>query len=132
MKSQECTQVECIAGRNDAPQFHSLAGNHVAGVATAHSGAAQIEMWVGRMDAGASTPPHSHDTEEVVHFLKGSGWATLGDREIGYRAGVTLILPAGAVHQIVAESETEFVAAMPTRGTIRLPYGEVLDLPWRQ
>lgn len=125
-------KLETPSERADAPQFHSLAGNHVAGVATAGRGAQQVEMWVGRMDAGASTPPHSHDTEEVVHFLKGSGWATLGDREVGYRPGVTLILPAGIVHQIVAESESEFVAAMPSRGTIRLPYGEVLELPWRQ
>jgi len=77
-----------------------------------HERAQQIEMWHGQMDANAATPPHSHDTEEVVLFLKGSGRATVADREVSYQPGDTLILPPGQVHQIFAETESEFVAAM--------------------
>lgn len=128
----ESDQGHAAALAGAAPRVHSLAGNHVAGVATRARGATQIEMWTGRMEAGASTPPHSHDTEEVVHFLAGTGWATLDGREIAYRPGATLILPPGVVHQIVAETESTFVAAMPAGGTVRLPYGEVLELPWRE
>jgi quercetin dioxygenase-like cupin family protein len=84
-------------------QVHSLEGNHIAGVATPASGAKQVEMWHGRMDANSATPPHSHDTEEVVLFLKGSGRATVADREIPYQPGDTLILPPGQVHQIFAK-----------------------------
>lgn len=120
------------ASPDDRPVVHTLGGSHVAGVATPGRGSRQIEMWVGRMDAGASTPPHTHDTEEVVHVLSGSGWVTLDGREIAYQAGDTLILPAGIVHQLVAETESGYVAAMPVGGTIRLPYGEVIDLPWRR
>ena len=118
--------------RRDATEMHRLGGNHVAGLATAGRGAQQVEMWIGRMEAGASSPPHSHDTEEVVHFLTGRGYATVGGIEFGYEAGDTLILPPGEVHQLVAETESEFVAAMPSGGTLRLPYGEVMDLPWRR
>lgn len=118
--------------RRDESQIHSLHGNHVAGVATASSGSQQVEMWRGRMDAGAATPPHSHDTEEVVLFLRGSGRATVGDAEVRYEAGDTLILPPAQVHQIFAETESEFVSAMPRGGTIRLPDGVVMDLPWRR
>ncbi|MBN8439280.1 MAG: cupin domain-containing protein [Candidatus Accumulibacter sp.] len=113
-------------------QVHSLEGNHIAGVATPASGAKQVEMWHGRMDANSATPPHSHDTEEVVLFLKGSGRATVADREIPYQPGDTLILPPGQVHQIFAETESEFVSAMPSGGTVKLPDGMVIDLPWRQ
>lgn len=113
-------------------EVHSLHGNHVAGVATPTSGARGVEMWRGRMDAGAATPPHGHDTEEVVFFLSGSGRATVGEREVRYEPGDTLILPAGEVHQIFAETPSEFVSAMPGGGTVRLPDGEVLDLPWRR
>lgn len=118
--------------RNDQNQIHSLHGNHVAGVATATSGAQQVEMWRGRMDANSATPPHSHDTEEVVLFLKGSGRATVADRELRYQAGDTLILPAAVVHQIFAETDSEFVSAMPSGGTVKLPDGVVIELPWRR
>lgn len=114
------------------PEVHSLSGSHIAGVATPGRGAKQVEMWVARMDAGASTPPHVHDTEQVVHILGGRGWVTLDGREIPFQPGDTLILPANTVHQIVAETETGYVAAMPAGGTLRLPYGEVIDLPWRR
>lgn len=117
--------------RKEQNLTHTMHGNHVAGVATSTSGAQQVEMWFGRMDANAATPPHSHDTEEVVLFLKGSGRATVADREIRYQAGDTLILPPRATHQIFSETESEFVAAMPIGGVVRLPDGTVIDLPWR-
>lgn len=118
--------------RKEQNQTHSMEGNHIVGVATPGSGAQQVEMWQGRMDANSATPPHCHDTEEVVLFLVGNGRAKVGDREVRYHAGDTLILPAGDVHQIFAETHTEFVSAMPIGGTVSLPDGTVLDLPWRK
>jgi quercetin dioxygenase-like cupin family protein len=121
-----------IVFRKEQNRIHSMQGNHIAGVATQAGGAQQVEMWHGRMDANSATPPHSHDTEEVVLILKGSGRVTAADREIHYQPGDTLILPPAQMHQIFAESETEFVAAMPIGGTLKLPDGMVLDLPWRR
>ena len=118
--------------RKDQNQVHSMQGNHIAGVATPASGAKQVEMWRGRMDANSATPPHSHTTEEVVLFLKGSGRATVADREVHYQSGDTLILPPGQVHQIFAETESEFVSAAPMGGVVKLPDGVVIDLPWRK
>ncbi|MCR6664568.1 MAG: cupin domain-containing protein [Methyloversatilis sp.] len=112
-------------------QTHSMQGNHIAGVATPGSGARQIEMWRGRMEAGAATPPHRHSGEEVVLILSGSGRATVDGHELRYAAGDTLILPAHAVHQIFAESDSEFVSAMPLGDTVALPDGTVMNLPWR-
>lgn len=117
--------------RKEQNRTFSLQGNHVAGVATPASGSQQVEMWHGRMDANSATPPHAHDTEEVVHFLKGSGRATVADCELRYRAGDTLILPPSQVHQIFAETESEFVAAMPIGSAVKLPDGTLIDLPWR-
>ena len=118
--------------RSEQNQVHSMEGNHIAGVATPTSGVQQVEMWHGRMDGNSATPPHSHDTEEVVLFLTGSGRATVAGREVSYRPGDTLILPPGQVHQIFAESESHFVAAMPIGGTVKLPDGVLIDLPWRK
>jgi quercetin dioxygenase-like cupin family protein len=118
--------------RIDQNQVHSMQGNHIAGVATPTSGARQVEMWHGCMDANSATPPHSHSTEEVVLFLKGSGRATVADLEVRYQPGDTLILPPEQVHQIFAETESEFVSAAPMGGIVKLPDGEVIDLPWRK
>lgn len=118
--------------RNEHNEVHSLHGNHIAGLATPTSGARQVEMWRGRMDAQAASPPHCHDTEEVVLFLKGSGRATIGDREVSFQAGDTVLLPGGVLHQLFADTECEFVAAMPLGGTVRLPDGVVMELPWRR
>ena len=118
--------------RKDQNVTHSMEGNHIAGVATPNSGARQVEMWYGRMDANSATPPHAHTTEEIVLFLKGSGKATLGEAEITYKSGDTLILPANQVHQIFAETESEFVSAAPIGGTVSLPDGTVIELLWRQ
>jgi quercetin dioxygenase-like cupin family protein len=76
-----------------------LPGNHIAGVATPMSRAQKVEMWHGRMDANSATPPHSHDTEEVVLFLTGSGRAAVADREVRYQPGDTLILPPAQLHR---------------------------------
>ncbi len=118
--------------RKEQNQIHSMQGNHIAGVATPTSGAREVEMWQGRMDAGSATPPHSHDTEEVVLFLEGTGRATVGDREVRYQPGDTLILPPAEVHQIFAETDSAFVSAMPIGSTVKLPDGTVMDLPWRK
>jgi quercetin dioxygenase-like cupin family protein len=118
--------------RNEQNEVHSLHGNHIAGVATPTSGARQVEMWRGRMDAQSASPPHRHDTEEVVLFLKGSGRATISDREVRFQAGDTVLLPAGELHQLFADTECEFVAAMPLGGTVQLSDGVVMDLPWRR
>lgn len=118
--------------RKTQNQVHTMQGNHIAGVATPASGARGVEMWRGRMDAGSATPPHRHDTEEVVLFLSGSGRATVADREVRWEPGDTLILPAGEVHQIFAETASEFVGAMPIGGSVTLPDGALLDLPWRR
>lgn len=116
----------------DQNHIHSMEGNHIAGVATPSRGAQQVEMWHGRMEAQSATPPHSHNSEEVILFLKGSGRATIADHEVKYEAGDTLILPPELVHQIFAESESEFVSAVPIGSVVNLPDGEVIDLPWRQ
>ncbi|MCP4635761.1 MAG: cupin domain-containing protein [Methyloversatilis sp.] len=115
----------------DENRLHSMQGNHIAGVATPGSGARQVEMWRGHMEAGSATPPHRHSGEEVVLFLTGSGRATVDGQEVRYAAGDTLILPANAVHQIFAETESSFVSAMPLGDTVSLADGTVMDLPWR-
>ncbi|MBP1684578.1 MAG: abp1 [Deltaproteobacteria bacterium] len=108
-----------------------LHGNHMVGLAVPSRGAAQVEVWRADMDAGAATPAHQHDHEEIVIVLKGRGHARIGNDEITFQAGDTLILPAGRVHQLFAETAIESIAAMPLRSPVRTPDGQVMELPWR-
>jgi quercetin dioxygenase-like cupin family protein len=41
---------------------------------------------------------HTHPVEEAITFLSGSGEATLGEETVTIGAGVSLYIPAGAVH----------------------------------
>lgn len=64
--------------------------------------------------------------------LRGRGRARIGDDEVAFEAGDTLILPPGAVHQLFSDTESESIATMPRRSVIRTADGEVMDLPWRR
>jgi quercetin dioxygenase-like cupin family protein len=108
-----------------------LQGNHMVGLAPGDH-AANVEVWRACMEAGAATPPHRHDTEEVVVVLRGRGRATIGDEEVTFGPGDTIVLPAGKLHQIFSETESESIAVMPRRSTIRSADGEVMNLPWRR
>jgi len=41
-------------------------------------------------------------------------------------------LPPALAHQIFAETDSEFVSAMPIGGMVKLPDGVVMDVPWRR
>lgn len=117
--------------QRDQERVFELEGNRIAGLATPSRQSADVEVWRTFMSAGASTPPHRHDRDEVVVVLTGEGHATVGDREVRFRAGDTVILPAGVVHRLYADTESEAIAAMPGGSAITSPDGEPLDLPWR-
>ena len=116
----------------DQDETYELQGNHMSGLATPSRGAESVEVWRGKMDAGAATPPHRHEHEEVVVILSGHGHAVVDGRDVRYQPGDTVILPAGKVHQIFAESATDMVAAMPIGTPIHTPDGAPLELPWRR
>ena len=112
-------------------QRFSLEGNHIAGVANPRRGAPQVEVWHCRVDAGSATPPHRHDHEEVVVVVSGRGRARLGDEELSWGPGDTLILPADRLHQLFADTDAVYVAVMPAASRISDASGAPLDLPWR-
>lgn len=121
------------------PVFHEnenrsfeLAGNHMTGLATPSRDASHVEVWRANMDAGAATPPHCHDFEEVVVVLRGNGRAQIGGEWCSYREGDTLVLPAGVLHQIFADTATETIAVLPARSVITSADGERMHLPWRE
>jgi quercetin dioxygenase-like cupin family protein len=68
------------------------------------------EVTVGRVviKPGSSNPRHAHDScEEVLYLLQGQLTHSIGDDQVEMRAGDTIIVPAGVMHNAVNHGETD-------------------------
>ncbi len=97
-------------------------------------GLGQLSLWRQSLAPGAATPPHSHDCDEVVLCLAGTGELAIDGEWQPFTADCTLVLPRGLVHQFrnVGSQPLETLgifggSPVPTR----LPDGTPLALPWR-
>lgn len=97
-------------------------------------GLSQLSVWRQTMAPGAATPEHSHDCDEVVLCLAGSGEVHSNGLVRRFGAASTVVLPKGQVHQLfnvgAVPLETLGVFASTPVAT-RLPDGAALELPWR-
>lgn len=96
-------------------------------------GLAQLSVWRQSLAPGAMTPPHSHDCDEVVLCLGGSGEVHAAGSVRSFSANATIVLPRGEAHQILntGSERLEIVGvfgATPV-GTF-LPDGAAIELPW--
>lgn len=112
----------------------TLPGIEHTTLAGRHLGASDISMWRQTVAAGAATPPHRHDCEEVVLVESGSGQLLVDGAVVGFAADCTLVLPAGRNHQIVnnGTEPLRLLAVFPgTPVATQRPDGTPIDLPWR-
>jgi quercetin dioxygenase-like cupin family protein len=97
-------------------------------------GLSQFSVWRQSLAAGAATPPHRHDCDEVVLCQSGHGTLYVGDQALPFAAPCTLVLPRQQPHQIVNDGETPMEIVGVFGGTpvgTWLPDGSALALPWR-
>jgi mannose-6-phosphate isomerase-like protein (cupin superfamily) len=92
-----------------------------------------LSVWRQTMQPGSATPPHSHDCEEVVLVVEGSGELHIDGRVVPFESDSTLVLPPNKPHQILNTGTVPLktIAAFSATpvGTY-LPDGASLDLPW--
>ena len=63
------------------------------------AGAQSVEALIVHFPAGARTRPHTHPGEQVLHFVRDSGFVHLvGEDEQRVPEGGVVIVPAGVVH----------------------------------
>ena len=120
---------------SSARESFELEGNFMKGLAVARDGVSELELWEARMAPGASTPPHSHDAEEVVIVVAGQLIAEVGGDETVARAGDCVVVPAGALHQLHnrGDKECHTIATFGHTGVRTfLPDGEELMAPWQR
>lgn len=120
--------------RQARPSAAPIPGVAHATWAGCDEGLTQLSIWRQTLAPAAATPPHSHDTDEVVLCQAGSGELHIDGQVHPFGADCTLVLPRGRLHQIfsVGAEPLEIVGvfgATPV-GTF-LPDGAALALPWR-
>jgi mannose-6-phosphate isomerase-like protein (cupin superfamily) len=100
--------------------------------AGARDGLQRVEVWRQRIAANAATPVHSHDCEEVIVILEGSGTCTIDGKACEFAADTTLLIPPGSVHQIVAGADGLYILAALSMSPVKISTGtgEPLAVPW--
>lgn len=97
-------------------------------------GLTQLSVWRQTLQAGAATPPHRHDCDEVVLCESGAGEVHIAGAVHRFAGGTTLVLPKGPIHQIFNTGDRPLEIVGIFGGTpvaAILPDGSLLPLPWR-
>ena len=83
------TTVPIVASPSGLPTQHLVSARDGA------EGLFVAQQW---LQPGDRVLLHTHPVEEAITFLSGAGEATLGTETVPIGAGVSLYIPAGAVH----------------------------------
>jgi len=97
-------------------------------------GADKLELLAVYFDAGAHTRPHKHPSEQVLHFVRGSGFVVLaGEERQQVPEGGIVVVPGGVVHMHGA-TENEAICHIALRAADGLTDWAPQDVPedWRR
>jgi len=73
-------------------------------------GATKIELLAVHFDPGAHTRPHTHPSEQILHFVRGNGFVQLaGEERQPVAEGGIVVVPGGVVHMHGATEENPIV-----------------------
>jgi quercetin dioxygenase-like cupin family protein len=82
----------------DVPIVASPSGLPTQHLVSARDGAEGLFVAQQWLQPGDRVLLHTHPVEEAITFLSGSGEATLGEETVPIGAGISLYIPAGAIH----------------------------------
>lgn len=119
--------------QNSAMKTHHLPGLKHQTLAGGRDGLGGLEVWRQTIAAGAATPVHRHDCEEVIVCLKGAAVCHYNGQEYHFKENETLVIPSGVTDQIcnAGDSELYIMAALamaPVR--VETPDNQQMALPW--
>ena len=118
---------------NDAAPRAGLPGLEHETLAGSRDGLRHLSVWRNTIAAGAATPPHRHDCEEVVIVESGHGELHIGGTIERFGPNTTLTIPPNVDHQIVnagAEPIRLVAVFSMTPVAVVLPDGQPFPLPW--
>jgi mannose-6-phosphate isomerase-like protein (cupin superfamily) len=120
---------------NNTVEVHNFPGLSHQTLAGPSDGLKGMEVWLQTIDAGATTPVHRHDCDEVIVVQAGSGTCMIEGKITEFGPNSTLVLPANAVHQICNTGDDDLVilatlGMAPVR--VETADGQLMKLPWNQ
>ena len=82
-----------------APEPQNFTGRVRMQNLAAAGGTSELELLAVFFDAGAHTRPHAHPTDQVLFFVRGSGFVAFpGEEEQRVAESGIVVVPAGLVH----------------------------------
>lgn len=119
--------------QNSVMKKHNLPGLEHQTLAGGRDGLHGIEVWRQTIAAGAATPVHRHDCEEVIVCLKGAAVCHYNGEQYHFKEDETLVIPAGVTHQICNAGDGElYIMAALAMAPVRVETAEHqhMALPW--
>jgi quercetin dioxygenase-like cupin family protein len=96
------------------------------------AGAQSVEALIVHFPAGARTRPHTHPGEQVLHFVRGSGFVHLvGEEEQRVPEGGIVIVPSGRLHMHGA-TEAEAICHIALRAPGPTDWNPAIPDEWRE
>ena len=98
----------------------------------AQGGAGGLELLAVFFDAGARTRPHIHPTDQVLFFVRGSGFVVFpGEEEQRVEEGGIVVVPAGLLHMHGA-TEAEGICHVALRAPGPTDWDPPVPDEWRR
>jgi quercetin dioxygenase-like cupin family protein len=116
----------------DPPEPQNFSGRvRMQNLATA-GGTSELEYFAVYFDAGAHTRPHTHSTDQVLCFVRGSGfiWLAGEERQLVEKRGV-VVIPAGVLHMHGA-TDAEPICHLATRAPGPTDWSPPVPDDWRR
>lgn len=114
-------------------EMHHLPGLEHQTLAGRKDGMQHVEVWRQKIAAGAATPIHKHDCEEIIVIFEGQGVCHCGGEEFHFKADDTLVIPRHVAHQIVntGADDLRIMATLSMAPVaVETAGGEAMPLPW--
>jgi quercetin dioxygenase-like cupin family protein len=124
------TVDEALAG--DPPQPSYFIGRVRMQNLSATGGTKELEYFAVFFDAGAHTRPHTHATDQVLYFVRGTGFVWVAGEERQLTApGTVVVVPAGVVHMHGATPD-EAMCHIAVRAPGPADWDPTVPDEWRQ
>lgn len=69
----------------------------------------KVKIIIAGLEPGQKIPPHA-EVSAMYHILEGSGWMLVDDERLPITAGTTVVMPAGTVRGMEADTRLAFLA----------------------
>jgi quercetin dioxygenase-like cupin family protein len=116
----------------DPPEPQNFTGRVRIQNLAAGGGTSELEYFAVYFDAGAHTRPHTHSTDQVLCFVRGSGfiWLAGEERQLVEKRSV-VVVPAGVLHMHGA-TDAEPICHLATRAPGPTDWDPPVPDDWRR